>query len=479
GGRLPTPARDARRAAEIALSIAQAVEFAHRHGILHRDLKPANVLVDSAGRPFVTDFGLAAREALMTGAALSLAGTPQYMAPEVWRGEPGAASTAADVWGAGAILYELLQGHPPFKASSRGELERQVILDPPPPLAGVHPDLAAVCLHCLEKEPSRRYATAGALAVDLAHFLAGEPVSARPLGLGARWLRRAARHPVVTGLSALLFLAALQAVVSALSLSRAREAAFRGADVTARSLARLTALQFDRYKTEVEAAGRDPRIALALANPASSRGSDECARLLMEPFATNTGVVSTWFLLDETGTMVGRAPVGVHDTMGRSFNFRDYFRGAQEHERAHLRTAYVSRVNQSEGDDDYQIAISFAVHDAAERWIGLIAASLPTGSAFGSIELEDPGDEGFTAALLAPRGPERGEPATSPDLVFLQHRTLARGQAPSAGIGDVLGTDLGQSGLVRLVPVRGTPFSVLVHVAYDGLLASASPSLRR
>jgi hypothetical protein len=177
--------------------------------------------------------------------------------------------------------------------------------------------------------------------------------------------------------------------------------------------------------------------------------------------------------------MIGRAPAGRHATLGHSFNFRDYFRGAQEHERAHLRTAYVSRVYRSEGDDEYQIAISFPVHDAAERWIGLLATTLPTGSAFGSIELEDPGEEDFTAALLAPRGPERGEPVISPDLVFLQHRTLARGQAPSAGTGDVLGTDLGKSGLVRLVPVRGTPFSVLVHVAYDGPLAGASPSLRR
>ena len=201
--------------------------------------------------------------------------------------------------------------------------------------------------------------------------------------------------------------------------------------------------------------------------------------MLAEPLGTSANVVSTWFLLDATGMMRGRAPVAIHNTMGRSFNFRDYFRGAQEHERAHLRTAYVSRVYQSEGDDEYQVAISFAVHDAAGRWIGILAASLPTGSAFGSIELEDPGDKDFTAALLAPRGPERGESSTVPGLVFLQHRTLARGQAPSADIGDVLGTDLGQSGLVRLVPVRGTPFSVLVHVAYDGPLAGGSTPLQR
>jgi eukaryotic-like serine/threonine-protein kinase len=475
GGRLEAPATDARRAAEIALAIAKAVEFAHRHGILHRDLKPANVLVDGAGRAFVTDFGLAARAALTPGAALAPSGTPQYMAPEIWRGDPGAASTAADVWGAGAILYELLRGHPPFQASSWPELELRVTTEPTPPLAGVHPDLAAVCLHCLEKDPAHRYASAGDLALDLARFLAGDPVSARPLGLGERWLHRVRRHPVITALSTLLALAALAAVISALSLVRAREAAFRGADVTARSLARLTALQFDRYTAAVEAAGKDPRIARALSDPASSASEEECARLVKE----TVGPISTWCLYDRTGKLLGRAPVGTHNTLGRSFQFRDYFRGAEEHERAHLRTAYVSRAYQSEGDNDYQIAISFAVHDASEHWIGLLAATLPTGAAFGSIELEDPGDNDFTAALLAPRGPERDEPRTSPDLVFLKHRTLRRGQALSAGMGDILGNELDQSGMVRLVPVRGTPFSVLVHVAYDGPLAEASQSLHR
>ena len=481
GGRLVTPAGCARRAAEIALAIARAVEFAHRHGILHRDLKPANVLVDSTGRVFVTDFGLAARETLLASAALALGGTPQYMAPEVWKNEPGAASTAADVWGAGAILYELLAGHPPFEGSTLDELQRRVTTESPAPLAGVDPDLAAVCLHCLEKEPSRRYATAGALADDLARVLAREPVSqeARPVGPGGRWLRRIARHPVIAALTVLLLIAALHAIVTALSLSRARDSALRGADATARSLARLTALQFDRYKATVEAAGRDPRIALAMADPASSKGSNECARLLADTLGPDAAPIALWFLVDESGKLLAAAPAPPDVLWGRSFQFRDYYRGVQEQERAQRRSAYVSRVYRSEGNGEYGITIAVALHDAGGRWTGLLAAGLPTGSAFGSIELEESGDDDFTVALLAPRGPERGESETMPGLAFLQHRTLPRGQAPSAGLGDVLGTDRGQSGLVRLVPVRGTPFSVLVHVAYDGPLAGASTPLRR
>lgn len=475
GGPLKAPAPDARRAAELVLAIAKAVEFAHRHGILHRDLKPANVLVDGAGRPFVTDFGLAAREGLAAGGALAPGGTPAYMAPEVWRGEPGAASTAADVWGVGAILYELLTGRRPFEASTWEDLKRRVTTEPPPPLAGVPLDLAAVCLRCLAKDPSRRYATAGELAADLGRFLDGAPVRARPLGLGARWLRRAARHPVIAALAALLFVVALYTGYTQLSLARAQQAALRSqqaalrsVDATARSLARLAALQFERYAAAVEAAGRDPRVArAAVADPSSSEASEVCARLLEERAGPTGGPFATWFLLDADGKMIGRAPRVTVDVMGRSFKFRDYYRGAEELERQGRRAAYVSRAYRSEGDGDYEIAISFTVRDGADRRVGLLVATFPTGSAVGSIELDGHSDESFTAALLAPRGPERDQEVGDPEPIFLMHHALIRGEARPANVADFLGADLEGGTLVRREPVRGTSFSVLVRIAYD------------
>jgi eukaryotic-like serine/threonine-protein kinase len=173
-----------REAARYLLTIAQAIHYAHEHGILHRDLKPSNVLIDQQGQPYVTDFGLAKQ--VESGAGLtpsrSIVGTPSYMAPEqadASRGRPGPAS---DVYSLGAILYELLTGRPPFQAASY--LDTILLLldqEPVPPRLlnpRVNRELELICLKCLEKQPARRYASAAELAGDLQAFLAGDPVSA-------------------------------------------------------------------------------------------------------------------------------------------------------------------------------------------------------------------------------------------------------------------------------------------------------------
>ncbi|OWK42388.1 Serine/threonine protein kinase PrkC, regulator of stationary phase [Fimbriiglobus ruber] len=185
-------------AAGLVATLARALHYAHQRGILHRDLKPANVLMDADGTPLVTDFGIAKRLGseighTRTGDAI---GTPSYMAPEQARGDKGL-TTAVDVYGLGAILYELLTGRPPFKAASEYQTIREVIeRDPDTPLAvnrRADPDLSAVAMKCLAKDPGTRYTSAAELAADLDRWLAGEPTHARPPGLVGRtlrWVRR-------------------------------------------------------------------------------------------------------------------------------------------------------------------------------------------------------------------------------------------------------------------------------------------------
>ncbi len=214
-GGAPQPAREA---AGLVATLAAAVQVAHEGGIVHRDLKPANILLTADGTPRIADFSLARRfegDATLTLSGAQV-GTPSYMAPEQAAGKPEAFGPSVDIYALGALLYEALTGRPPFKADTPSETQRQVITEEPAPPsrlnARVPRDLETICLKCLQKEPTRRYGTAGALADDLRRLLGGQPITARPVGRAERAVRWMRRNPTAAALIATASLFLLLAV---------------------------------------------------------------------------------------------------------------------------------------------------------------------------------------------------------------------------------------------------------------------------
>jgi len=229
-GRKPMPTHGA---AQRLVVVARAVHFAHQRGVLHRDLKPSNILLDAEGEAHLTDFGLAKfiqKDSTLTRTNAVL-GTPAYMSPEQARGDNKEVTTATDVYGLGAVLYETLTGAAPFGGGTSLETIRQVLEQEPRRPSFYNPkvdrDLETICLKCLEKEPERRYGSAEALAEDLERYLHNEPILARPartLTRVGKWVRR---KPALAGALAtallLLLIVAIGSPIAAVRFNRAQE----------------------------------------------------------------------------------------------------------------------------------------------------------------------------------------------------------------------------------------------------------------
>jgi serine/threonine protein kinase/WD40 repeat protein/tetratricopeptide (TPR) repeat protein len=285
--RLAGTPQPTRSAAELVEILARAIDYAHRQGVVHRDLTPANVLVTEGGVPKITDFGLA--KLVKGGGDLrtqtgDLLGTPSYMAPEQAVSRHAAIGAATDVYALGAILYELLTGRPPFKAESALETLRQVVAEEPVAPARLRPklpaDLETICLKCLQKESSQRYASAQALADDLRRFLDGRPILGRrssTLERGWRWCQRNTLLAATSfaAASAILILAAVStgaAWTFRVQLERIRQAEVQGRErlfesLTAQARSRRYSRQVgQRYET-LDALRQAEQIGRALKLP--------------------------------------------------------------------------------------------------------------------------------------------------------------------------------------------------------------------
>ena len=250
-----------RLAVHLLVKVARGVEAAHSQGIVHRDLKPGNILLDGRGEPLVSDFGLA--KWLDTTSdltrTLTIFGTPGYIAPEQAESPARNPAPAVDVYSLGAILFELLSGRPPFLGEHAIAVIRQAAELPAPKLRSIAPaldrDLETICARCLERDPVRRYRSAGDLANDLERWLEGRPIIARPVLPPARLWRWSRRNPrLAASLSACLVLGS--AVVARQSQTHRLEDALRSNSAAAHSVAVLPFLDLDEIQPNRELASQ-------------------------------------------------------------------------------------------------------------------------------------------------------------------------------------------------------------------------------
>ena len=267
-------------AARLMVLVARAVHHGHQRGLLHRDLKPSNILIDDAGTPYVTDFGIAKRIDEDEGVTATewLAGTPSFMAPEQATARSGELTVTTDVWAMGCILYQLLAGRAPFRGDSVAEILIRVRDEEPARLsslrAAVPRPLEVIVQKCLMKDPARRYASAGALADDLERWLRHEPIQASPVTGLQRvqlfWRRKPLVASLATLVAGLVLALALGATWASWRLSESLERAI-GAEADAKDKLRASYLAQANAQRQSKEPGRRRRALELLGEAAAIR----------------------------------------------------------------------------------------------------------------------------------------------------------------------------------------------------------------
>jgi serine/threonine-protein kinase len=435
------------------ISVCNTIGYAHNRGIVHRDIKPANVMLGRYGETLVVDWGLALpvgrdEKAKASGertllpqsakrgsqSSSATAGTPPYMSPEQAAGEQPV-GMASDVYSLGATLYKLLTGQPPYTGKTaheillavpHGEFPRPRSLRSDVPAA-----LEAICLKAMALKPADRYPSALALAKDVEHWLADEPVSVHPeflIAQGGRWFRRhrAAALTAVLALlaiSGILMLANVRSRQQTRSEHTARVEAERAQDrsllLAAQFAARTVAgvVEAIQRTTEIEALDPDLRALLAEIDTAGSATAEHRARLqawIDSRFIkhTDTTHAAAWFITDPRGTQLVRSPAS-GDTEGRSFATRDYFHGggreltaaeAAANPPAPIQRSHVSRAFRSKATGELMVAFatpvwSGAPQAAGSRVLGLLATTVQA-NRFDVLRLEAEGPKAEEMVVL-------------------------------------------------------------------------------
>jgi tetratricopeptide (TPR) repeat protein/predicted Ser/Thr protein kinase len=321
GGNLAALVREkplpAKRAAAYVKTIAEAIHYAHEHGILHRDLKPSNVLIDHADQPHVTDFGLAKRvtkESFLTVTG-QVMGSPSFMPPEQ-AGAKTKAGRYSDVYGLGAILFYLVTGRPPFVAESVAETLQHVLNTEPVSPRLLNPsvpqDIATICLKCLEKEPAKRFQTAQQLADELGRFLNDEPIHARPTTRPDRVWRWCRRKPALAGAMVVALFALIASVALGTQARRTEHTRLAEKRQNAIDKALLTAWSGDLEGTEqsirdAELAGVSPgELRMLRGSVAMHRGDyREAAKELEQAWKLSPNSVAVCSMLIKSYALLG------------------------------------------------------------------------------------------------------------------------------------------------------------------------------
>ena len=406
-GKLRTWTPTAAEAAVLVETLARAMHYAHLRGVVHRDLKPANVLlssrresVSSAGTalagvsqlreliPKITDFGLAKR--LDSGNNISrsgaIMGTPSYMAPEQAEGKVHDTGPAADVYALGALLYELLVGRPPFVGETAFDTIRKLLTEEPTPPSrsrpSVPPDLETICLTCLNKEPSQRYASAEALADDLHRLQQGEPIAARPVGKIERFVKWMKRRPAVAAVLALaVALGAVIVVGFAIVASQLQE--------TKEALKREEAAKRAREREETERKKAERERSLSRVNALRSAAPGAVPAILADLHAASDEVLPRLRELwaEQNGATQQRMRVGLALLPAEPEAVRDeladfllktddpaealLIRDALVPHRAELRDRFWAKADDAAAkpEERFRVLIGLAAFDpGSERW---------------------------------------------------------------------------------------------------------------